>query len=520
MADNPRVPEIKRGPTYREVTSGDKVAPPEIYLEEMPYRPGNLKVPAEIFFSREQHQLEVDRLWSRVWQLACHEDDIPNPGDVHVYDIAGQQFLIVRDRSNKVRAYRNSCRHRGRLLCDGDRKGLRALRCPFHGWTWNLEGKVLYMPCEWDFPDIDKGDYSLNEAKVGHWGGFVFINPDLEAEPLADFLGDIDRHFGVPFEQRFKAAHVVKRLPCNWKVAQEAFMESYHVAATHPELLPTFSDTNSKYDVFGNVSRAISFIGQPSPYTGQDTPTSSAFPDGKLFTSHKHSLTGDVYRRIEENRVEVTSSSGSTGVFDMHGRHLEGDYNGAEAHLCNWVGGKIVAGEEETPMAFTDPTASAFRQREADQRREELRPQFGSKVDEIADTDLVDPIFYSVFPNISPWADFNPIFYRFRPDGDNPEQCFHEIMYMVALPEGAPRPEPAECQFLDLDDDYTQAPQLGTYLAKIFNQDFLNMRAIQQGLHNAPDGMVTYSSYQETKIRHFHDTLSKWLEKDVPRSNS
>lgn len=93
-------------------------------------------------------------------------------------------------------------------------------------------------------------EYSLPEVKVGHWGGFIFINPDPDCEPLEDFLGDIDRHFGIPFERRYKAAHLIKRLPCNWKIAQEAFMESYHVIATHPELLGSFGDVNSKYDVF------------------------------------------------------------------------------------------------------------------------------------------------------------------------------------------------------------------------------------------------------------------------------
>ena len=155
------------------------------------------------------------------------------------------------------------------------------------------------------------------------------------------------------------------------------------------------------------------------------------------------------------------------------------------------------------PIEYTDAPASEFRKSAAQARREEMRPAWGDKVDEISDADLNDAIFYSVFPNISPWADFNPIFYRFRPDGNNPEQCFHEVMFMVALPEGAERPAPAECTFLDIDDDYTQAAEFGSYLTKIFNQDYLNHLAMQKGAKSQPNGIATFAQYQESKLRQF-----------------
>ena len=129
---------------------------------------------------------------------------------------------------------------------------------------------------------------------------------------------------------------------------------------------------------------------------------------------------------------------------------------------------------------------------------------------------MIDAIVYSVFPNLHPWADFNPIFYRFRPDGDNPEQSLHEVMYMVQVPDGAERPAPAKCTFLDLDDDYTKATEFGSYLNKIFNQDGLNHAAVQKGLHNHPKGEVIFASYQESKIRDFHEKLNHWLDSETP----
>ena len=507
------------GLSYVDLLARDTVPPPSVYLEESPMPTGVTKVKTSRFWSQAEHDLEVERLWKRVWQMACHEDDIPNVGDTHVYDIAGLSYIIVRASETEVKAFPNACLHRGRSLCDAHRKGLKVLRCPFHGWSWHLDGKLKEVPAHWDFPSVTEAEYSLPEVKVGHWGGLIFINPDPECEPLADFLGDIDRHFQVPFARRYKAAHMVKTLPCNWKAAQDAFMESYHVIGTHPELLPYFSDGGSKYDAWPNISRAMSPSGPPSPHTGMDNPDISAWPDRKSFQSFIHPISKHVFRRLEENRVEVTVPSGKTGIFDMNANHIEGDVTSADQHMCNWIGGKIAAGEEDTPIDFDPTSPQSYRQGVAKRRREELRPQFGDKVDSISDADLIDAIFYSVFPNISPWADFNAIFYRFRPDGNNPEQCLHEVMFMIALPEGAERPAPAKCTFLGLDDDYTLATQFGSSLNKIFNQDGLNHAAVQKGLRSHPKGEIIFASYQETKLRHFYNTLDKWLSSETaPKS--
>jgi hypothetical protein len=263
----------------------------------------------------------------------------------------------------------------------------------------------------------------------------------------------------------------------------------------------------------------MSASGPPSAHTGFDTPDESAFPDGKAFTSFKHPISGHVFRRLGEDRVEVTHPDGKTGIFDMRANHIEGDVTSADPHMCNWIGGKIAPGEEDTPNVHDWTSPQAYRHHIAQGRRDLMRPQWGDAVDSISDADLIDAIFYSVFPNLSPWADFNPIFYRFRPDGNNPEQCFHEVMYMVAVPDGEPRPAPAKCTFLDLDDDYTLAPGFGSYLLKIFNQDGLNHAAVQKGLHSHPKGEVIFASYQESKIRHFHETLNHWLNSETaPKS--
>jgi phenylpropionate dioxygenase-like ring-hydroxylating dioxygenase large terminal subunit len=504
------------GPSYNDIISKDTVAPPAVYLEESPLPAGRTTVAAERYYSQEEHNREVERLWKRVWQMACHESDIPNVGDTHVYDIAELSYLIVRVSEDEIKAYPNACLHRGRALCDNHRRELHVFRCPFHGWSWHLDGRLKEIPAHWDFPSVTAEEYSLTALSVGQWGGFVFINPDPDCEPLEDFLGDINRNFSTPFERRYKAAHLVKRLPCNWKVAQEAFMESYHVIATHPGLLGSFSDVNSKYDVWGNVSRAMSASGSPSPHTGLTKPDMRVYPDGKAYLSLTHMISGHTYRRLEENRVEVERPDGKKGIFDKRAEYISGDVKSADIQVCEWVGGKIIPGEEDTPMVYPTDSVVSYRDEKANERREAMRPQFGDYVDTISDADLNDAIFYSVFPNLSPWADFNPIFYRFRPDGNNPEQSLHEVMYMVAVPEGEDMPPPAKMTFLEIDDDYTQATEFGSALLKIFNQDQVNHAMVQKGLHSHPRGETIFASYQESKIRHFHETLNRWLDSAKP----
>src|SRR3546814_18822562 len=92
-------------------------------------------------------------------------------------------------------AYPNACRHRGRRLLDCPKKGLTNFRCPFHGWSWKLDGTLKEVPCHWDFPNVTEETHSLPKVKTGRWGGFVFINPDPAAQPLKEFLGDIDEHW-------------------------------------------------------------------------------------------------------------------------------------------------------------------------------------------------------------------------------------------------------------------------------------------------------------------------------------
>lgn len=492
----------------------------EVMRRESPMPAGNTRVPAGVYTSKAWHDLEVEKLWGRVWQLACLEEEIPEIGDYHVYDIASMSFLIVRSAPDEIKAYRNACLHRGRKLRTCAGKGAANLRCAFHGWAWNLDGSLKEIPCQWDFPDIEPDLYGLPEARVDTWQGFVFINPDRDAAPLAEFLGDIDEHFThLPFDKRYKAAHVRKLMPMNWKVCQEAFMEAYHTVATHPTLMQNLGDANSRYDVYGNYSRAISPHAVESPHLA-NMPQYERLTDGLQFARWKHPMSGHIYERIEEDRVRVTNLDGQDSFFDAEGNWLEGPQTQADPHLCMWVGGPNMAGFDEVPLMLPPPVETPeeiaqLRATAAETKRAALREQWGDllDLDNVSDAEMIDAMFYSVFPNWSPWGCFHHIFYRFRPNGDDHETCIFEVMLFPPAPDPDNRPPIATITDLGFDDDWTTATELGP-LAKVFQQDSLNLPHVQTGLKAQEQQEVIFASYNESKIRHFYHHYFRWLEVD------
>ena len=270
IAVRPRAP----GVSYQQLLDTDTHTVPEILRRESPFDDGPLFVPVERYLSPEFFQLERTKVWDRTWQMACREEHLPNVGDYIVYDVAGRSYLVVRTDPSTIQAFHNVCLHRGRLLRTEGGYRATEFRCPFHGFGWKIDGSLLNIPCAWDFPQVDDpAEWSLRDVQVATWGGFVFINPDPSAPSLESYVGELGDHFAAwPLEDRFVQVHVAKILRCNWKVAQEAFMEAMHVVATHPQILPSIGDANSQYDVFGNFSRAITAErhAEPAPEVAAD----------------------------------------------------------------------------------------------------------------------------------------------------------------------------------------------------------------------------------------------------------
>lgn len=441
----PKLDDRSQGISYQELLDGDIVQPSApLRLESNPHIP-LVSVPVTRYTSREFHELEMQKLWPRVWQMACREEEIPNIGDHLVYEIGRFSILVVRTREG-IQAHHNVCRHRGRRLVDHPGNASSFI-CPFHGFSWNLDGSLRGVTSEWDFPHVNKPKLTLTPVRCETWGGWAFINMDMNAEPLADFLGDFTDQFDVwnP-EQRYIEAHVGKIMSCNWKACQEAFMEAFHVVATHPQILVGIGDENSQYDAWDNFSRAITPNGTPSPHL-----------------------------RFDPSQAELLDA--------VNMRYLD---------------------SPEGPEIPDGMTARNFM---AEMARGAMRQMVGAEV-EIPDSDVMDSIYYTVFPNFHPWGGCNRITYRFRPWQDRHDKSLMECYYMS--PFKGDRPDPAPLHLLEEDEPWTNAPELGL-LAKVFTQDTFNLPKVQIGLEAAQYDEILLARYQETKIRHFHHLLSKFV---------
>ena len=381
------------GLTYQQLLDEDTHPVPPVLRLQSPKYFGDADIAVERYVSKAWHDREVERLWRRVWQFACREEDIPEPGDHYRYDIAGISFLVVRTDSGAIKAYPNACLHRGRMLKEFDGRASE-LRCPFHGFCWHLDGSLKDIPARWDFPHVKDEAFALPELPTATWAGFVFINPDPDCAPFADFIKDLAGQFERwDLGKSYKQAHVAKVMPANWKVVQEAFCEAYHVNGTHPQIMRSLGDVNSQVDVWENCARVITPSLTPSPLVD----------------------------------YELTDQDIVRAMLDV---------------------------PEGQPLPEI-PEGMSLRAWSANMSRETLRPVAGPVVDEYCDAELVDNLDYTLFPNFHPWGAFNRIVYRFRPNGNDHRSAIMECIMLA--PFQGERPPAAKIRWLQEDEPWSTA---------------------------------------------------------------
>jgi len=208
-------------------------------LQDLGYDQSQMRVSTDRYTSPDFQARERENIWMKVWQVAGRADDIPDPGDWKDYRIFDQSYLIVRGRDGKIRGFVNACRHRGNPLCKGSRGHATTIVCPFHRWTYDLEGKLRGVARPDLTGPIDKDQLGLVEVAVETWAGFIFLNPDPDAGPLAEFLGAEVMEYLAPFrlEEMIPVdMNVREDLECNWKVVIDAFQEGYHIQGVHPQM--------------------------------------------------------------------------------------------------------------------------------------------------------------------------------------------------------------------------------------------------------------------------------------------
>jgi phenylpropionate dioxygenase-like ring-hydroxylating dioxygenase large terminal subunit len=434
-------------------------------------------VPASHYTSPDFLRREQERLWPRVWQVACREEELAEVGAFVTYDIMDDSIVVVRTETG-LKAFHNVCPHRGRRLTSGCGQA-RRFHCRFHGWQFALDGAVTRVLDREDWsgcPEFADGDLSLTEVLVDTWAGWVFVNMDREAPPLADFLDPVPRHLD-PYEigkMRYRW-YISVKVPCNWKVGLEAFDEGYHVAATHPQLLPTYGDDLTRSRACGPHGNFwVPFnpeypMGAPSPRLGLPPPKDLRPKLVEHYNIFKQTLKAIFTdRAVEASQRLLTEVPAGTPPDQIMARVLQFQKEAAIATGAGW-------------------------------------PDISTQQMVEAGTD------WHVFPNLVmlPYPD-GLLAYRSLPHPTDPNACFFEV---YSLQRYAPGTEPPlERQYLHGDEDWRKIKDVSL----ILQQDFENMGEVQRGLRSRGFRGCRTNPVQEVAVSNFHRALAAFVEDAAP----
>jgi nitrite reductase/ring-hydroxylating ferredoxin subunit len=427
-------------------------------------------IPVEAYVSADYARAERDKLWRKVWQQAGRLEDIPEVGNYITYDILEDSVLIVRTAPDTIKAYHNVCTHRGRRLVDTP-AGARNARgkqakfvCGFHAWTFDLEGHCnhIMQKADWQGGLTDERT-RLGQVKVDSWGGWVWINLDPNCGPLRDYLEPAASMLD-PFHLENMRCRWRKWIifDCNWKVALEAFNETYHVPGTHPEFMAF-----GNFVGWGKAQGKHSHIGYDAP-TGQDENKAKlrlgAGADPRISTAEMQLYT---WEQVNTNTTRTLVDA----ALRLKDELPEG--TPADKVLRHWL-----------------DTAKAD-----DAARGVIWPE-------------VDPAHvgrsgtaWQIFPNFQiGHAVNNALCYDARPYGYDPDKCIFEAAVYELYPEGA-APE-TEWEYIPADD---------ARWGSVLPQDFSNMAAVQQGMKNVGFRGIIPNPKAEQAVINLHRNLSRYM---------
>jgi Rieske 2Fe-2S family protein len=226
---------------------------------------GAKTLPQRYFVSAEIFRQEQEQIFSTQWLLVGHQSQIADAGDYFLvsappssdYRAAGESLIITRDKSGAIHGFYNVCRHRGTRLKEDACGHASAIQCPYHAWTYGLDGRLIGAPHMDEVPGFDKADYSLRAVNLALWEGFIFINLDENAMPLEEWFAPLNgkfSHWNMPILRPAKRIEYDVR--ANWKLMFENYSECYHCPGVHPMLAKV-----SPYDSAQNDLSEGSFLG-------------------------------------------------------------------------------------------------------------------------------------------------------------------------------------------------------------------------------------------------------------------
>ena len=427
-------------------------------------------IPSSDYTDPEVGRRERAKLWPKVWQIACREDEIPKVGDFVKYDIADESIIIVRVAQDRIDAYYNACQHRGRQLVESPRGNVaRGFYCRYHGWRYKLNGALSHVHLRDDWPScpaFTDGSLNLKRPRIDTWAGWVWVNMDENALSLADYLGDDLRNNlrNLDIQDMRFDWYETLIVDVNWKVVVEAFNEGYHVTATH----------TTKYDY-----RALHNKGQ-------------AYGLHACFRSSQ----GLSRYRDDDGEWKPT-----LGLADQLYRTSNALYSEINALGSPPILHSLKRLRDELPV---DAPAEVVLPRMFELHRDELQAAGIVWPENLTLEDLLGAASdWHIFPNtiLLPKID-GIIWYRMRPHPDDDQKCVFDIWSLRRFPPGE---EPKVTQHIS--QNLEEFKGRNTFL----EQDFSNLRGVQAGMRSRGwQGAFTNPS-EELPIAHFHRMLRQYI---------
>jgi len=201
-----------------------------------------LSLPGWLYHDPEYFAVEMERVIRPSWQVVCHESEIPDPGDWRTIDYLGESVIVIRGEGGAVRAFANVCRHRGSRLLAGDGGCARRLTCPYHAWTYGLDGRLIGVPHKADYPGLDQSRLGLAPIELEAWRGFLFVRIEGGGPSVAETMAPFDAEI-APY--RLEALRPLGRVTLrprqvNWKNVADNYSDGLHIAVAHPGLTRLF----------------------------------------------------------------------------------------------------------------------------------------------------------------------------------------------------------------------------------------------------------------------------------------
>jgi len=348
---------------------------------------GTELIPKERYTSKEYMELEWERMWTKVWNMAGRESDIPNVGDYFTTELGPESLLIVREAEDKVRAFYNVCPHRGNQIRNPGMGHAESFQCAYHFFEFNLDGSKKFVPDEDTFTQGVPQETALVEVPCDTWGGFVWFNMNPEAEPLLEFLDPVNQHLDSYHMDEYAIVQdLTVEWDCNWKASVDAFNEVYHVQGIHPQLLESLDDIHVQIDLYERHNRYLVPFGLVSP----------RYPNQKEIT-----------QPLREFMVAagINPDTFEGGMGDVR----------------------------PAMQAATKKSAAAQ----------------GLDVSELNDDQLSDDYHYYIFPSLTFNTNaLNFLFFRQRPHPTDPNKMFFDMQTYVRIPPGVDHPpRPIHAQY-------------------------------------------------------------------------